>query len=40
MHAINPANKEPLPIITDDYIDMGGTGVMKCTPAHDPNDFV
>ena len=41
MHAINPANKEPLPIITDDYIDMEfGTGVMKCTPAHDPNDFI
>ncbi|MGI6509279.1 MAG: valine--tRNA ligase [Erysipelotrichaceae bacterium] len=41
MHAINPANKEPLPIITDSYIDMEfGTGVMKCTPAHDPNDFI
>lgn len=40
-HAINPANQEVIPIITDDYIDMEfGTGVMKCTPAHDPNDFV
>ena len=40
-HAINPANGESLPIITDDYIDIEfGTGVMKCTPAHDPNDFV
>ncbi len=39
-HAINPANGEPLPIITDSYIDMEfGTGAMKCTPAHDPNDF-
>lgn len=39
--AINPANHKPLPIITDDYIDIEfGTGVMKCTPAHDPNDFV
>ena len=39
-HAINPANGETLPIISDDYIDMEfGTGVMKCTPAHDPNDF-
>ena len=40
-HAMNPANGESLPIITDDYIDIEfGTGVMKCTPAHDPNDFV
>ncbi|MGM9913014.1 valine--tRNA ligase [Floccifex sp.] len=40
MHAINPANGEELPIMADDYIDMSfGTAVMKCTPAHDPNDF-
>lgn len=40
-HAINPANGEALPIIADDYIDVEfGTGVMKCTPAHDPNDFM
>lgn len=40
LHAINPANNEPLPIMADDYIDMEfGTAVMKCTPAHDPNDF-
>jgi len=39
-HVINPANHEVLPIITDDYIDREfGTGAMKCTPAHDPNDF-
>ncbi|MEG0177128.1 valine--tRNA ligase [Anaerorhabdus sp.] len=39
-HAINPANGEALPIIADDYIEIGfGTGAMKCTPAHDPNDF-
>ena len=39
-HAINPANGEKLPIIADDYIDIEfGTGVMKCTPAHDPNDY-
>ncbi len=37
---INPANGEQLPIMADDYIDMDfGTAVMKCTPAHDPNDF-
>lgn len=40
LHAINPANNEALPIMADDYIDMDfGTAVMKCTPAHDPNDF-
>ena len=40
MHAINPANGDALPIMADDYIDMEfGTAVMKCTPAHDPNDF-
>lgn len=39
--AINPANGEALEILADDYIDMEfGTAVMKCTPAHDPNDFV
>jgi valyl-tRNA synthetase len=38
--AINPANGEALPIMADDYIELGkGTSVMKCTPAHDPNDF-
>ncbi|MGM9940538.1 MAG: valine--tRNA ligase [Bulleidia sp.] len=39
-HCINPANGDELPIIGDDYIDMEfGTAIMKCTPAHDPNDF-
>ncbi len=39
-HAINPANGEALVIMADDYIDRDfGTAVMKCTPAHDPNDF-
>jgi valyl-tRNA synthetase len=37
---INPANGEALPIIGEDYVDTSfGTGAMKCTPAHDPNDF-
>ncbi len=32
-------NKE-IPIIQDDYVEMDfGTGVVKITPAHDPNDF-
>ena len=39
-NAINPANNEVLPIIGDEYIEIGfGTGIMKCTPAHDPNDY-
>ncbi len=38
---INPANHELIPIIGDSYVDMDfGTGAMKCTPAHDPNDFL
>ena len=37
---INPANEEELPVMGDEYVDIEfGTGVMKCTPAHDPNDF-
>lgn len=32
-------NKE-IPIIGDDYVEIGfGTGAVKITPAHDPNDF-
>ncbi|MCQ2772669.1 MAG: valine--tRNA ligase [Bacilli bacterium] len=39
-NAINPANGDPLPIMADSYVDIEfGTGAMKCTPAHDPNDF-
>ena len=38
---INPANHEEIPIIADEYVDIEfGTGAMKCTPAHDPNDFI
>lgn len=37
---INPANGDKLPVIADDYVDIEfGTGVMKCTPAHDFNDY-
>lgn len=40
-YVINPANGEKLPLIADRYVDKEfGTGVMKCTPAHDPNDFM
>jgi valyl-tRNA synthetase len=39
-HAINPINGERLLILSDHYIDIKfGTGVMKCTPAHDFNDY-
>ncbi len=38
---INPANDDIIPIIGDEYVDIEfGTGAMKCTPAHDPNDFL
>lgn len=38
---INPVNGQVIPLIADDYVDVAfGTGVMKCTPAHDANDFV
>ncbi len=38
---INPCNHELIPIIGDSYVDIEfGTGAMKCTPAHDPNDFI
>ena len=37
---MNPCNGEYLPVMGDPYVDMSfGTGAMKCTPAHDPNDF-
>ncbi|MBH8622538.1 valine--tRNA ligase [Spiroplasma sp. hyd1] len=37
---INPANGELIPVLCDDYVDQEfGTGAMKCTPAHDANDF-
>ncbi|MCD8574400.1 MAG: valine--tRNA ligase [Erysipelotrichaceae bacterium] len=37
---VNPASKREMPILCDSYIDMSfGSGAMKCTPAHDPNDF-
>ncbi|PPE06314.1 valine--tRNA ligase [Mesoplasma corruscae] len=39
-NVINPVNKEIIPIIADEYVEIEfGTGVMKCTPAHDLNDF-
>lgn len=35
-----PLTDREIPIIADDYVDKEfGTGVVKITPAHDPNDF-
>ena len=35
-----PGTNRIIPIISDEYVDMEfGTGVVKVTPAHDPNDF-
>ena len=37
---ILPLVGREMPIITDEYVDPSfGTGVVKITPAHDPNDF-
>lgn len=37
---ILPIVNREIPIVADDYVDMEfGTGVVKMTPAHDPNDF-
>jgi valyl-tRNA synthetase len=38
--AVLPLLDREIPIIADEYVDMQfGTGVLKITPAHDPNDF-
>ena len=35
-----PGTDIQIPVITDEYVDMEfGTGCVKCTPAHDPNDY-
>jgi len=37
---IVPLVNRSIPVITDDYVDMEfGTGCLKITPAHDPNDY-
>ena len=37
---IVPLAEREVPIIADEYVDMEfGTGALKITPAHDPNDF-
>ena len=35
-----PGTNRLIPVISDEYVEVGfGTGVVKVTPAHDPNDF-
>ncbi len=39
-NVILPLVDKPIPVITDEHADMTkGTGAVKITPAHDPNDF-
>lgn len=39
-NVILPIVNKPIPVITDEHADPEfGTGVVKITPAHDPNDF-
>ena len=39
-NVILPILNKPIPVITDEHADMTkGTGAVKITPAHDPNDF-
>ena len=36
-----PIVNREIPVIADDYVEIGfGTGCVKITPAHDPNDFL
>jgi valyl-tRNA synthetase len=39
-YVLLPVLKKPIPVIFDRYVDTEfGTGALKITPAHDPNDF-
>jgi valyl-tRNA synthetase len=39
-YVLLPVLNKPIPVIFDPYVDMEfGTGALKITPAHDPNDF-
>ncbi|MBC7087668.1 MAG: valine--tRNA ligase [Tissierellales bacterium] len=38
--AILPLSNREIPVIADEYVEMDfGTGALKITPSHDPNDF-
>ncbi|UTX51348.1 valine--tRNA ligase [Candidatus Saccharibacteria bacterium TM7i] len=39
-HVVLPLTGREIPVIADEYVDQAyGTGAVKITPAHDPNDF-
>ena len=39
-NVILPLVDKPIPVVADEYVDREfGTGAVKITPAHDPNDF-
>ena len=38
-NAILPLVGRRLPIVADDYVELGFTGAVKMTPCHDPNDY-
>lgn len=39
-NVVLPLKNIEIPVVADDYVDMEfGTGAVKITPAHDPNDF-
>jgi valyl-tRNA synthetase len=39
-YVILPLSNREIPVVVDDYVERDfGTGVVKITPAHDPNDF-
>ena len=39
-HVLLPLTEREIPVIADEYVDPTfGTGAVKITPAHDPNDF-
>ena len=39
-NVVLPIVHREIPVVADDYVEMDfGTGVVKITPAHDPNDF-
>ena len=39
-NVILPLMNKEIPVVADDYVEMDfGTGAVKMTPAHDPNDF-
>jgi valyl-tRNA synthetase len=39
-HVLLPLTDKEIPVIADEFVDPNfGTGAVKITPAHDPNDF-